>query len=129
MRPKIRLHDEEQRKELAAAWAEGEKHPQRIRLQVVKLAYTGQHSLDEIADLVGCGRRSAARWIQFCGKKGVAGLRPKPKGGARPGSVLIDEKVGAELLADLHTGKWKRARDIRPWLAKERKIKVSPLRG
>lgn len=125
MRPKIKLHDEAQRKELAAAWAEGEKHPQRIRLQAVKLAYTGQHSLDEIADLVGCGRRSVARWIQAFRENGAAGLRPKPKGGARPGSVLIDEKAAAELLADLHTGKWKRARDIRTWLAKERKIKVS----
>jgi transposase len=80
MRPKIRLHDEAQRKELAAAWAEGEKHPQRIRLQVVKLADTGQHSLDEIADLVGCGRRSVARWIQAFRENGMAGLRPKPKG-------------------------------------------------
>jgi hypothetical protein len=45
MRPKIKLHDEEQRKELAAAWAEGGKHPQRIRLQVMKLAYTQYCSL------------------------------------------------------------------------------------
>ena len=125
MRPKIRLQDEAQRKALAVAWAEGEKHPQRTRLQVVKLAYTGQHSLDEIAGLTGHGRRSVARWIQAFRTHGVAGLRPKPKGGRRPGSVLIDEKVAAELLADLHTGKWKRARDIRTWLAQERKIKVT----
>ena len=125
MRPKIRLHDEGQRKELAAAWAEGESHPQRIRLQVMKLAYTGQHTMDEIAELAGCGRRSVARWIRAFREHGVGGLQPKPKGGRQQGSVLIDDKVGAELLADLHTGKWKRARDIRLWLAKERKIKVT----
>ena len=38
---------------MTAAWAEGEKHPQRTRLQVVKLAYTGQHTMDEIAEGVG----------------------------------------------------------------------------
>lgn len=125
MRPKIRLKDEAQRKELAAAWAEGEKHPQRSRLQVVKLAHTGQHSLDEIAELVGCARRTVARWIKVFRADGVAGLKPKPKGGRRSGSVLIDDKVATELLADLQAGKWKRARDIRTWLAKERKIKVT----
>lgn len=125
MRPKIRLKDEAQRQELAAAWAEGEKHPQRARLQVVKLAYTGQHSLDEIAELTGRGRRTVARWIQVFRVNGVAGLQTKPRGGRRPGSVLIDEKVATELLADLHTGKWKRARDIRTWLAKEHKVKVT----
>ena len=45
--------------------------------------------------------------------------------GACPGSILIDDHVATELLADLHTGRWKRAGDIRTWLAKESKIKVS----
>ena len=125
MRPKIRLQDEAQRRELAAAWAEGETHPERRRLQVMKLAYTGQHSMDEIAELVGVGRRSVARWIKAFRTAGVAGLKSKPKGGRQPGSVLIDDQVAAELLADLPAGKWKRARDIRTWLAKERKIKVT----
>jgi len=125
MRPKIRLKDEAQRQEVAAAWAEGEKHPQRARLQVVKLAYTGQHSLDEIAGLTGRGRRTVARWIQAFRAGGVAGLQTKPRGGRRSGSVLIDEAAAAELLAGLKTGKWKRARDIRTWLAKERKVKVT----
>ena len=124
MRPKIRLQDEAERKELAAAWAEGERHSQRIRLQVMKLACTGQHTMDEIAELAGGGRRSVARRIRALREHGVAGLQPKPKGGRPPGRVLIDDKAAAELLADLHPGKWKRARDIRTGLAKERKIKV-----
>jgi transposase len=125
MRPKLRLTDEEQRAQLQAEWKDEHSKIERERLQTIKLAYSGQHTMDEIAELVGKGRRSVARWVKVFRQDGVAGLKAKPRGGARAKRTLVTEPTAADLIEGLKVGRWKRARDIQQWLLKEKKTKLS----
>lgn len=125
MRPKLWLRDEQKRAELNAAWEDEGCGVERERLQAIKLAHTGHHTMDEIADLVGCGRRSVARWVKAFREEGVAGLKAKPRGGRREKRVIVDEPTSAALMEGLRKGTWKRARDIQQWLSKEKKTKLS----
>jgi len=125
MRPKLRLTDEEKRSELKTAWADQDGEIERERLQAIKLAYTGHHTMDEIAELVGRGRRSVARWVKAFRQDGVGALKSKPRGGARAKRTLVSEPTKEALVEGLKTGRWKRARDIQQWLQTEKKTKLS----
>jgi len=125
MRPKLRLTDEQKRAELKTAWADELCGIERERLQAIKLAHTGHHTLDEIAELVDRGRRSVARWVKAFRQDGVAGLRAKSRGGRRAKRVIVDEPTEAALLEGLKRGQWKRAKDIQRWLLTEKKTKLS----
>jgi transposase len=122
MRPKIKLVDETQRQELKAALAAATDPALQVRLQAVRLAYTGQLSLAEIAETVGRARSKVAEWIRRFRRGGVATLHLKPRGGARAGTTKVDAGTQAELLAGLRAGRWKRAKEIKRWLAQERKV-------
>ena len=125
MRPKLRLIDEQKRAELKAACLDKQNGIEAQRLQTIKLAYSGHHTMAEIAELVGRGRRSVARWVKAFRQEGVAGLRSKPRGGLRQKRVIVDEPTGEALLEGLKVGRWKRARDIQRWLQTEKKAKLS----
>lgn len=78
MRPKLRLTDEQKRAELKAACLDKQNGIEAERLQTIKLAYSGHHTMDEIAERVGGGRRSVARWVKAFRQEGVAGLLSNP---------------------------------------------------
>lgn len=97
----------------------------RVRLHVIRLAYTGVHSLEEIAELTGRARSMVVRYIDAFREKGVEGLYAKPKGGRREKRCTLNEASQEGLIAGLKEGKWKRARDIQEWLEKRHGQKMS----
>jgi len=125
MRPKIKLVDEPGRAAIKAALAEATDPALRRRLHAVRLAFRGQHTLAEIAETLDCARSSVAEYIRRFRTDGVAGLHLKPRGGAREKRTKVDAATTAELLAGLRQGRWKRAKEIRHWLADKRGTRLS----
>lgn len=125
MRPKIKLVDAPGRAAVKAAVAETTDAALRQRLHAVRLAYRGQHTLAEIAATLDCARSSVAEYIRRFRQDGVAGLRRKPRGGAREKRTKVDAATTAELRAGLRAGRWKRAKEIRHWLAEKRGARLS----
>lgn len=120
MRAKIKLVDEAGRQAVKAAMINESDQELKVRLQAVRLAYTGQHTLSQIAELVDRARSSAAEYIRLFRKGGVEALRPKARGGKRARSTKIDQETTEALLAGLLEGRWKRAKEIHAWLEKRK---------
>ena len=125
MRPKIKLVDEPGRAAVKAALAAATEPALRRRLHAVRLAFRGQHTLAEIAATLDCARSSVAEYVRRFRADGVAGLGLKPRGGAREKRTKVDAATAAALLAGLRQGQWKRAKEIRHWLAEKRGTRLS----
>ncbi len=59
----------------------------KARLMAVRLAFTGHHSLEEIAEVTGMARSRVIEWIGRFRKEGVEGLKNKPRGGTKAGAT------------------------------------------
>jgi transposase len=125
MRPKIKLMDEPGRAAVKAALAAATDPALRRRLHAVRLAFRGQLTLTEIAATLDCARSSVAAYVRRFRQDGVAGLGLKPRGGARARRTKVAAATTAALLAGLHQGQWKRAKEIRHWLADQRGTRLS----
>jgi transposase len=127
MRPKIKLADEARRIELLAALGgPPSKGLPAVRLAAVNLAYSGRHSMEEIAALVGKARSGVAKWIAKFRKGGVGALRDKPRG-RKAGSFTVKVTPAAhdKLVAGLLEGRWKNSSRIRQWTEQEHGFKIS----
>jgi len=96
-----------------------------VRLQAIRLAYTGLHTLEEIAQITGRARSMVVRYINGFRKEGVKALHSKPKGGKREKRCTLDEKSQQGLIDGLKAGKWKSVREIQEWLQKTHLQKMS----
>jgi transposase len=125
MKPKIKLVDGPGRQDVKALLA-GEEQAglPKARLMAVRLAFTGRHSLDEIAELTGMGRSRVVEWIRRFRTEGVQGLKNKPRGGAKAGSTLVTPSAEAGLIEGLKEGRWKRAEEVQSW-AKSQGVNLS----
>jgi transposase len=125
MKPKIKLVDEQGRKEVKALLA-GEEQAglPKARFMAVRLAYIGQHSLEEIAELTGMARSRVIEWIGRFRKEEVQGLKNKPRGGAKAGSTQVTPSAEAGLIEGLKEGRWKRAEEVQRW-AKSQGVNLS----
>lgn len=92
------------------------------RLQVVLWATSGQHSLDELARLVGRARSTIQIWLDHFTAGGLAKLlkRASPPG---PTSPVAAPKVQAQLQAGLKAGHWRTAGQVAAWLQEAHGIK------
>lgn len=125
MKPKIKLVDDKASEELKALLAGGEQAGlPKPRLMAVRLAFTGQHSLEEIAELTGMARSRVIEWIKRFRAEGVEGLRNKPRGGARAARTQVTKQAEAGLREGLKEGRWKRAEEIQTW-AKTQGVNLS----
>ena len=125
MKPKIKLVDEQGRKEVKALLAgEEQAGVPKARLMAVRLAFTGQHSLEEIAELTGMARSRVIEWIGRFRKEGVQGLKNKPRGGAKAGSTQVTPSAESGLIEGLKEGRWKRAEEVQRW-AKSQGVNLS----
>jgi transposase len=111
MRPKVKLVDEAGYRAVQEALSTEAEPARRQRLQAVKLAYGGAHSLEEIAHSLGCARSAVIKWLGYFRAEGISGLRER-----RSDRAQIDPQSVQQLLEGLRLGRWKRAKDIRTWL-------------
>ena len=84
-RPYFRLIvDGPTRRDLEQSFRQVKDVRDRQRLEAVRLACTGQHSLEQIAEVVGCSRATVQNWLGKFKRGGIDGLLERRKPGASP---------------------------------------------
>ena len=80
------------------------------------LAHGGQHTYEEIAEVVGRARSMIQRWIDQFESHGVLSLsHQQGQGGGKP-SELRDQRIQQELRKGLRSGRWMTGVEIQSWL-------------
>lgn len=82
--------DEQEERELKAAFQSSADGSERTRLQAVRL-YGSGYSVEDIQKITGCSRRSLLRWCRQYRRDGVAGLEDQRHGGNR--ALLSDAEL------------------------------------
>ncbi len=90
MKAKIKLMDEQGRKDVKALLA-GEEQAglPKAWLMAVRLAFTGRHSFDEIAELTGMGRSWIVESVRGFRTVAVQGFLNKPSVGVKEISTQV----------------------------------------
>lgn len=96
----------------------------RERAQLALWAASGEHTLEDLAQLAGRARATIQLWLDKFRADGVRGLlaRDTPPGLNSP---LATAAVQAELRAGLATGRWRSASAVAVWLEETHGIKRS----
>lgn len=103
-----------------------EKEPpgwKRERLLALKHGLEGEMSLEDIAEAVGRARSCIQRWFDLYRSGGLEGVLQKGHAGGVESTLTAP--VAAEMKAKLKEGKWRRAADVRRWLAEEHGVEVA----
>ena len=86
------------------------------RCQAVLLAHGGQHSYQEISEVVGRSRSTIQRWIEAFCDEGLASLEVRQGlGGGKP-SKMRDRRIQADLEKGLQKGRWMTGPQVQQWL-------------
>jgi transposase len=93
----------------------------KLRLQAIMLAADGQHTYDEIAEVVGRARSLVQRWVAGFRKGGLEDLLKRTKAPGKS-SELQDAAVQKQLVDGLKKGRWMTAKEISAWLSEEHGI-------
>ncbi len=95
------------------------------RCQAVLLAHGGQHTYEEIAQVLGRSRSVIQAWIANFRAEGLAGLPSRQgQGGGRP-TTMQKEQIQQELLEGLKQGRWVTGPEIQRWLLDAHGLKRS----
>jgi transposase len=108
--------------EVQAAFKASQKRYERERLQAILLGQQGRWTLQEIAQALGRGRTTIARWVRVYRERGLEGLGHRGHGGRRAKLTAADQEA---LREGLKEGQWKTARQIQRWLQGERGIRLT----
>ena len=95
----------------------------RERLLALKLGLEGEASLEQIANAVGRARSTIQIWLDRYREGGLGRLMEVNRGKG-PASELSEE-AARDLQAGLAAGRWRTARQVREFLAKEHALKAS----
>lgn len=94
----------------------------QTRLLAARMAGSGEFTSTQIAGQLGISRRRFFDWMNMLKARGVEGLLERRHGGGAPPRVR--GKALAQLKAGLHSGRWKRAKDIQQWLSQQHGVKL-----
>ncbi len=123
MRPKLKITGPGTHQQVRDAFMKETNPKRRRKLQTIRLGFMGEHTSEQIAQIVGCSKGSVTNWVRAYRDGGLAGLlETKYKQGRQP---ALGDAVVAELLEGLEQGRWKRIKEIRKWLADEHRIGLS----
>ena len=113
-----------QRAELVGQWRVVTDARDKERLQVVRRAADGSHTLDDLARLAGRARSTVQVWLDKFARGGIAGLleRDTPPGSTSPVGAA---KIQVQLKAGLKAGRWRSAAEIAGWLHDDHGIERS----
>ncbi len=95
----------------------------RERLLAVKHGLEGEMSLEEIAVAIGRARSCIQRWFDIYRSGGLKRLLQKGHAGGVESALKAS--VAAEMKEKLKEGKWRRAADVKSWLAQKHGVEVS----
>jgi transposase len=95
-----------------------ERHD-RERLLAIRMGESGKSTSFGIAQALGRGRATIARWIKAYREGGFEGLLKRGHKGREPRLSSSDLEA---LKQGLREGRWKTAKEIQMWLQQERKI-------
>jgi len=126
MRPKLKITGPGTHQQVRDAFGKETDVKRKRKLQAIRLGFTGEHTTEQIAGIVGCSKGSVTNWVRAYRAGGIAGLLKTNHKPGRPPS--LDGNAVAELLQGLEEGRWKRIKEIRKWLADEHGVGLS-LRG
>jgi transposase len=108
----LSLADKQRLKEL---WKTTRDKPLRDRLLVIRLAASGNHTMEEIAQVAGCGRMTVYRALNRLEQGGWRELLRRGKPGASK-SPLQEPQVQQQLQAKLRAGDFRTAGQVSRWL-------------
>ena len=113
-----------QRAELLEEMSRSADARSKAWLEIVILAASGPHTLEELAHRAGRSRSTIQVWIEKFTRGGVAGLlaRDTPPGTCSPIGV---SKIQAQMRAGLKSGRWRTAVQVAAWLKETHGIKRS----
>ena len=111
------------RREVERRFRQVEDVRDRRRLETVRLACTGQHSLEQIAETVGCSRAAVQIWLGKFKRGGLEGLLARRKPGASK-SPLQEPPIQQALGEELAAGNFRTAGQLARWL--EERFGVKP---
>lgn len=95
------------------------------RAHAILLATGGEHTYQEIADLLGRSKSAVQKWIANFQLDGVESFQSHQGcGGGRP-SPLNDSQIQDAITEELKKGTWRTAAEIRDWLKSEHEIERS----
>jgi transposase len=85
------------------------------RVEFARLGATGQHTMEELAKLVGRRRSTLQTWLTKFRAGGLAGLLERD---TAPGvdSPVAAPKVQQQLQAGIKSGRWATATEVAAWL-------------
>ena len=88
---------------------------ERERLQVALWAFSGRHTLEDLAEMADRSRATIQTWLDKFKAGGLPGLleRDTPPGSTSP---LSRSRLQAQLRAGLASGRWNSAQAMSEWL-------------
>lgn len=122
MPKRIRLNQPELAQAVMAALERCQDVRDHQRLLAMRMAASGEFTAGQIAEQLEISRRQFFNWLCALKSGGVAGLLKREHGGGAPpqvkGPILEEFREG------LRQGRWKRAKEIQRWLAREHGVHV-----
>jgi transposase len=125
-RPKLKLTlDAAAKQQLEEAFQAAREVRSRARLQAVRLASGGQHTHQQIAEIVGCARSTVQVWLGRYEQGGLEALLERKKAPGKP-SPIQKAAVQRGLAEGLRKGRWRTAGQLRAWLKETHGIQRAP---
>ena len=110
---KLKVEGPDNPDQVKAAYKSHRDPHDRERLLAVRLAQRGGYTLAQIAEIVGRGRATIARWLRAFRAGGIAGLLERGHGGK---AARLSAEQQEALREGLRKGRWKRVREIQQWI-------------
>lgn len=95
----------------------------RTRLLVIRLAMTGAHHREEVAQIAGCSLSAVASWAKLCRQGGLEALLQRKSNG-RDQCPLNAGQLEA-VRTGLREGKWTRIKDLMAWVRETFSLSLS----
>jgi len=96
----------------------------RQRLKAIRLGVLGQSTMEEVAAKAGVSRATIGTWSQLFREGGIEAVL-RTAFGQRGRKPRVGEVAQAQLTEKLRAGSFKRAKEVRAWLAREHGIDLS----
>ena len=93
------------------------------RLTALRLAMSGEHTLEQIGKIVGRSRSRIIEWMRVARSEGVEALLGRHQGRGR--KAQVEGKAFKELRHGVRRGRWKRAKEAQAWLKQRHGVSLS----
>jgi len=116
--------ESEMRQEIESRFRRTKDVRERERLEVLRLACTGQYTLAEMADETGRARSVVATWLTKFKREGLDAMLARAKPGASA-SPLHDGQIQADLQTEIAAGNFRTAKQLMGWLQKKHGVQLT----